>query len=196
MPLFERNLQSADEPKVSMTAAQPISMRTSSICAGRAMLRGIVPASGGALPMFPSLDEIDPGFALAHAGFAGRSPTTFSGVPLRDAAEIAEALRASTRAEELRSPGLAEVMVARGTLLSAQNLDDEATAAYEEALDVADLPDVCSYARHAFSASDFSKAARLFERNVELDPTNFTACGPVRAGVVIRLATACAAAGV
>jgi adenylate cyclase len=175
---LKRNLQSADEQKLDRGGTTNIDAYEFYL-RGRAMLRGHGAGEWSrTMQMFRRSIEIDPGFALAHAGFATALADNIFWHPLKNAAEIAEALQASTRAEELQ-PGLAEVMVARGTLLSAQNLNDEATAAYEEALERGpNLPDVYYwYARHAFSTSDFSKAARLFERNVELDPTNFTACG-------------------
>ena len=172
---LKRNLQSADEQKLDRGGTTNIDAYEFYL-RGRAMLRGH--EWSRSLQMFRRSIEIDPTFALAHAGFATALADNIFWHPLKNAAEIAGALQAAARAEELQ-PGLAEVMVARGTLLSAQNLNDEATAAYEEALERGpNLPDVYYwYARHAFSTSDFSKAARLFERNVELDPTNFTACG-------------------
>jgi adenylate cyclase len=72
-----------------------------------------------------------------------------------------------------------EAMVARGSLLSSKGRNDEASAAYEAAIQRApSYPDAFYwYARHAYSAGDHAKAARLFQRTVELEPTNYTAWG-------------------
>jgi cytochrome c-type biogenesis protein CcmH/NrfG len=64
-------------------------------------------------------------------------------------------------------------MVSRGSLLSAQHLNAEADAAFEEA--IARSPNLADafywYGRHAYGAGDHRKAVALFERTMELDPT-------------------------
>jgi adenylate cyclase len=128
--------------------------------------------------MFLRSIEIDPSFALGHAGLAAALADEIFWGQARNRKVIEDALRAVSRAEELQ-PGLVEVMVARGSLLSAQGHPLEATAAFDVAVERApNLSDAYYwYARHAFSIGDHAKAARLFERTVELDPTNYTACG-------------------
>jgi tetratricopeptide (TPR) repeat protein len=68
---------------------------------------------------------------------------------------IAEALAAVRRAEELQ-PGLVEVMVARGSLLSTKGRNDEASAAFEAAVQRApNYPDAYYwYARHTFGVGE------------------------------------------
>ena len=145
---------------------------------GRALLRrhGARPVS--AKLMFQRSVSIDPSFALAHAGVAAAIADDLFWRQAKDPGEIAEALAAVRRAEELQ-PGLVEVMVARGSLLSAKGHDDAASAAYEEAIQRApSYPDTYYwYARHAYATGEHAKAARLFERTVELEPTNYTAWG-------------------
>ena len=145
---------------------------------GRALLRqhGAQPLS--AKLMFQRSVSIDPSFALAHAGIAAAIADDLFWRQTKDPGEIAEALAAVRRADELQ-PGLVEVMVARGSLLSTKGHDDQASAAYEEAIQRApSYPDTYYwYARHAYSTGDHAKAARLFERTVELEPTNYTAWG-------------------
>jgi adenylate cyclase len=145
---------------------------------GRALLRRHGSARLQARQMFQRSIETDPAFALGHAGLAAALADEIFWGQARNRAVIEQALQEVSRAEELQ-PGLVEVMVARGSLLSAQGRDAEANAAFDLAIDRApNLADVYYwYARHAFSSGDHARAARLFERTVELDPTNFTASG-------------------
>ena len=145
---------------------------------GRSLLRRHGAARLHARQMFQRAIETDPGFALGHAGLAAALADEIFWGQARDRAVIEQALKEVARAEELQ-PGLVEVMIARGSLLSAQGLAAEASAAFDLAVERApNLADVYYwYGRHAFSAGDHVKAARLFERTLELDPTNFTASG-------------------
>jgi adenylate cyclase len=145
---------------------------------GLALLRRHGAARLHARQMFLRSIEIDPAFALGHAGLAAALADEIFWGQARNQKIIDDALRAVSRAEELQ-PGLVEVQVARGSLLSAQGQRQEAMAAFEVAIERApNLSDAYYwYARHAFSIGDHAKAARLFERTLELDPTNFTACG-------------------
>ena len=70
-------------------------------------------------------------------------------------------------------------MVALGSLQSAQGRNDEASATFAAAIERApSYPDTYYwYGRHAFSTADHARAAQLFQRNVELEPTNYTAWG-------------------
>lgn len=145
---------------------------------GRALLRQHGATRLSAKQMFLRSVSIDPDFALAHAGVATAIADYLFWRQTKDPAEIAEALAAVRRAEELQ-PGLVEVMVARGWLLSAKGHNDEASAAFEAGIGRApSYPDTYYwYARHAYATGDHAKAARLFERTVELEPTNYTAWG-------------------
>jgi len=146
---------------------------------GRALLRDHSDtAMMQAAQMFRRSIAIDPDFALAHAGLADSLAISVFWHAAKNPSDIAAALAALSRAEKLQ-PGLAEVMVSRGSLLSAQHLNAEADAAFEEA--IARSPNLADafywYGRHAYGAGDHRKAVALFERTMELDPTNYKACG-------------------
>jgi adenylate cyclase len=145
---------------------------------GRALLRQHGAPRLSAKQMFLRSVSIDPKFALAHAGVAAAIADDLFWRQAKDPGEIAEALAAVRRAEELQ-PGLVEVMVARGSLLSAKGRNAEASAAFDAAIQRApSYPDAYYwYARHAFAAGEHAKAAGLFERTIELEPTNYTAWG-------------------
>ena len=145
---------------------------------GRALLRQHGAPRLSARQMFLRSVSIDPDFALAHAGVAAAIADDLFWRQAKDPAEIAEALAAVRRAEELQ-PGLVEVMVARGSLLSTKGRNDEASAAFEAAIQRApSYPDTYYwYARHAFGVGEHARAAPLFERTIELEPTNYTAWG-------------------
>jgi adenylate cyclase len=145
---------------------------------GRALLRQHGASRLSAKQMFLRSVSIDPSFALAHAGVAAAIADDLFWRQAKDPSEIAEALAAVRRAEELQ-PGLVEVMVARGSLLSTKGRNDEASAAFEAGIQRApSYPDTYYwYARHAFGVGEHARAAPLFERTVELEPTNYTAWG-------------------
>jgi len=146
---------------------------------GRALLRDHSDtAMTQAAQMFRRSIAIDPDFALAHAGLADSLAMSVFWHAVKNPGDISAALAAVSRAEDLQ-PGLAEVMVSRGSLLSAQHLNVEAEAAFEEA--IARAPNLADafywYGRHAYGAGDHRKAVALFERTMDLDPTNYKACG-------------------
>jgi adenylate cyclase len=145
---------------------------------GRALLRRHGDLRLDAQRLFERSIALDPDFALAHAGIGAAiaERLTWRQNPEPDAIEAA--MRALERAEALR-PGLVEATVALGALLSAQNRNAEASAAFEKAIERApSYPDTYYwYGRHAFSIGDRARAAELFRRNVELEPTNYTAWG-------------------
>ena len=145
---------------------------------GRALLRRHGAARLQARQMFQRSTEVDPSFALGYAGLAAALADEIFWGQSRESSVIDDAMQAVTRAEELQ-PGLVEVMIARGSLLSARGRAEEASAAFDRAIERA--PNHADayywYGRHAFSIGDHAKAARLFERTIALDPTNFTASG-------------------
>jgi TolB-like protein/Flp pilus assembly protein TadD len=145
---------------------------------GRALLRRHGELRLDARQMFQRSIAFDPDFALAHAGLGAAIAERLTWQQTHDPAEIHDALRALERAEALR-PGLVEAMVALGSLQSAQGRNDEASATFAAAIERApSYPDTYYwYGRHAFSIGDHARAAQLFQRNVELEPTNYTAWG-------------------
>ena len=145
---------------------------------GRALLRRHGELRIDARQMFQRSIAFDPDFALAHAGLGAAIAERLTWLQTHDPAEIDDALRALDRAEALR-PGLVEAMVALGSLQSAQGRNDEASATFAAAIERApSYPDTYYwYGRHAFSTADHVRAAQLFQRNVELEPTNYTAWG-------------------
>jgi len=149
---------------------------------GRALLRMHGAAHGTvklqARQMFRRAIEIDPNFALGHAGLAAAIAENAFWRQDQDEGELAEAMRSVARADELQ-PGLVEVMVARGQLLATLDRPDEATASFERAVERApSYPDTYYwYARHTFTVGDHARAVRLFERAIEFEPTNYTAWG-------------------
>ena len=145
---------------------------------GRALLRRHGELRLDARQMFQRSIAFDPDFALAHAGLGAAIAERLTWRQTHEPAEVADALRALDRAEVLR-PGLVEAMVALGALKSAQGRNDEATAAFDAAIERApSYPDTYYwYGRHAYSIGDRAHAAQLFQRNVELEPTNYTAWG-------------------
>jgi adenylate cyclase len=145
---------------------------------GRALLRRHGDLRFNAEQMFERSIALDPGFALAHAGLGAAIAERLTWRQTPEPESIAAAMRALERAEALQ-PGLVEATVALGSLLSAQGRNAEASAAFEKAVERApSYPDTYYwYGRHAFSCGDWARAAQLFQRNVELEPTNYTAWG-------------------
>jgi Flp pilus assembly protein TadD len=113
--------------------------------------------------MFARAAAADPGYALAHAGVA-EAIALVRMYYASDAADLADADRASARAVEL-DPELAEAHAARGITLFMLGRRDEARRALERAaaLDPA-LAEGHYYAgRVAFQEGRMEDAARLFE---------------------------------
>ncbi|HVS04189.1 MAG TPA: protein kinase [Thermoanaerobaculia bacterium] len=120
--------------------------------------------------LFERAAELDPGYALAHAGIADASSTLhlyFETLP--EHAERAE--RASRRALEL-APDLAEAHVSRALALSLNGRHDEAEKEYETALrlDPKLFDGYYLYARDAVLQGKMEKAARLFEEAARMRP--------------------------
>ncbi len=113
--------------------------------------------------MFTRAIELDPGFALAHAGVADCCALLhmyYRG----SAAELEEADRASRKALEL-DPDLAEAHAARGFALFQLGRHDEAEREFETAVrvDPSQFDARYFHARQAFQLGELEKAARLFE---------------------------------
>jgi TolB-like protein/Flp pilus assembly protein TadD len=145
---------------------------------GRALLRRHGEIRLNARQMFQRSIAFDPDFALAHAGLGAAMAEYLTWRQTQDPEEIDAAMRALERAETLQ-PGLVEAMVALGSLQSAQGRNDAASATFAAAIERAPCyPDTYYwYGRHAYSIGDRARAAELFERTVELEPTNYTAWG-------------------
>ena len=127
--------------------------------------------------MFLRSVSIDPNFALAHAGVAAAIADHLFWRASQATAEIAEALAAVRRAEDLQ-PGLGSDGSARVAALDEGPID-QASAAFEAAIQRAPSdPDTYDgYARHVSGVGEHARAAPLFERTIELEPTNYTAWG-------------------
>ena len=130
--------------------------------------------------MFRGAIELDPTFALAHAGLADTLHFTVAW-HLDDAR--ADALRQegiAASAEALRlAPELAEPHVSRANWLSYEGRAEEAEAAFRRAVELNPaLPHAhYFYARHLFSAGRLDEAAREFEETVRLDPEDYASAG-------------------
>jgi tetratricopeptide (TPR) repeat protein len=145
---------------------------------GRALLRKHGAARLHRDRCFRRAIEIDPNFALGHAGLAAAIADNAFWRQDQDEDELAEAMRSVARADELQ-PGLVEVMV-RADSCSRRSADPrERPTSFEAAVERApSYPETYYwYARHAFTLGDHAKAARLFERAIEFEPTNYTAWG-------------------
>jgi len=114
--------------------------------------------------MFAKAIEIDPDYALAHAGLADSCAMLIHFYGESGDMHIAEADRASRRALEL-DPELAQAHAARGFTLWLMNRFDEAKVEFETAMrmDPAEPQTPYLYGRACFQRGDFAEAARLFE---------------------------------
>lgn len=128
-----------------------------------------------ALQMFSRAIEIDPGYALAHAGFADTSAYKYAFYE-QDPAHLERADDASRRALEL-DPELAEAHSARGHVLSLKKRYDEAAKEFEIAirLDPKLYEAFYFYARTAFIEGDLEKSAELYERASVAQPEDYLA---------------------
>jgi tetratricopeptide (TPR) repeat protein len=117
--------------------------------------------------LFGRAVELDPGFALAHAGLAEAAGLLHmyyatGGAPLEVGLEVAE--RASARALELR-PDLAEAHCARGLAHFLARRFDESRVAFERAIALDPRFSEAHYyfARACFQQGQLEEAARRFE---------------------------------
>ncbi len=125
--------------------------------------------------MFARAIEIDPSYALAHAGVADAAAFLYMWYD-KDPAHLEQAEAASRRALEL-DPELAEAHAARGHVLSLQRQYDEAEREFESAirLDPRLFEGYYFYARDALSQGKLEKAARLFEQASAMRPEDYQA---------------------
>ncbi len=137
---------------------------------------------GFARQMFTHAIEIDPGYALAHAGLADCCTYLFMHVMGQEAMRSA-AIEAGRRAVEL-DPGLAQAHVSLGLALSLTRDHAAAEREFEAALRLDPrLFEACYfYARDAFMQDDLEKALRLYEKAFELRPEDYQS--PLLAGQI------------
>ena len=125
--------------------------------------------------MFARAIEIDPEYALAHAGVADAAAFLYMWYD-KDEAHLEQAEAASRRALEL-DPELAEAHAARGHVLSLKRQYEEAEREFETAirLDPRLFEGYYFYARDALSQGKLEKAARLFEQASSVRPEDYQA---------------------
>ena len=123
-----------------------------------------------AVRLFERAVEIDPGFAMAHAGLADCWSYLYLYAD-RSEANRKQAETASLRAVEL-DPESAPAQASRGVALSMAGRDADAEAAFEKAirLDPAGFEAHYFYARHAFGKGELPKAVRLYEDAMRVRP--------------------------
>jgi len=125
--------------------------------------------------MFSRAIEVDPEYALAHAGLADASAYRYMWFE-KDEAHLERADAASKRALEL-DPELAEAHAARGHVLALQKRYEEAEREFETAirLDPTLYEAYYFYARAALSQGKFEKSAEMFERASAVRPEDYQA---------------------
>ncbi|MBI5837875.1 MAG: protein kinase [Candidatus Eisenbacteria bacterium] len=126
-----------------------------------------------ALQLFTRAIELDPAFALAHAGAADCWAYLYFYAE-RTEANRREADAASRRALEL-APELAQAHASRGVALSLAGGDAGAEEAFETAIrmDPRLFEARYFYARHCFVRGQLEKSARLFEDAAVVRPEDF-----------------------
>jgi len=125
--------------------------------------------------MFSRAIEIDPEYALAHAGIADCCSLLYTYFDARES-NLRQADLASKRALELE-PDLAEAHVARGIAVSLSKRFEEAEREFETAmrLDPKLFEAPYFYARARKSQGQFAEAVKLFERASAVRPEDFQA---------------------
>jgi serine/threonine protein kinase/Tfp pilus assembly protein PilF len=125
--------------------------------------------------MFNKAIDIDPEYALAHAGVADCCSLLYMYFDARDL-NLRQADLASRRALELE-PDLAEAHVARGLAVSLSKRYDEAESEFEAALrlDPKLFEAAYFFARARLSQGQPLEAAKLFERAAALRPEDYQA---------------------
>ncbi|CAN5256393.1 hypothetical protein BH23GEM2_BH23GEM2_16490 [soil metagenome] len=125
--------------------------------------------------MFNRAIEIDPDYALAHAGVADCCSLLYTYFDARES-NLRQADAASEKALELE-PELAEAHVARGIAMWLNKHYDEAVEHFETAmrLDPKLFEAPFFYGRSMRSQGRFADAAKLFERAATLRPEDFQA---------------------
>jgi TolB-like protein/Flp pilus assembly protein TadD len=128
-----------------------------------------------AIRLFSRAVEVDPAFALAHAGLADCWAYIYLNAERSERART-EADTASLRAVELE-PGSAQAQASRGLALSLQGRTADAERAFESAIRLD--PDLFEaqyfYARHAFACGEPEKAVRLYEQAMRVRPEDYQA---------------------
>lgn len=126
-----------------------------------------------ALKMFQQAIEIDPGYALAHAGLADASSLLYTWYD-KDEAHLERADAASQRALEL-DPELAEAHAARANVLALTDQYDKATLEFETAirLDPTFYEAYYNYGRAALMHGRFEKSAQMFEKAFAVRPDDY-----------------------
>jgi adenylate cyclase len=125
--------------------------------------------------MFERAIELDPGYALAHAGVADCCSFLYQ---YFDASpqNLRRAESASKRALEL-APQLAEAHASRGLAVSLKGQFEEAEQEFQEAmrLDPKSFEAAYFYARACMSVGKLEDAAKWFERAVAVRPDDYAA---------------------
>jgi len=126
-----------------------------------------------ALQLFSRAIELDPEYALAHAGLADCWSYIYLYSERKDSVRQ-QAETSGRRAVEL-APELAQAQASLAVALSLGPRKDEAQAAFEKAirLDPGLFEAWYFYARQAFAAGDMPKAASLYEEAMRVRPEDF-----------------------
>ena len=126
-----------------------------------------------AKPMFERAIEIDPGYALAHAGLADVHSWFYEWWGGNEA-DLEAADRSSRRAIDL-APDLSEAHASRGFVLSLRRRYADAAQSFEAAIRM--NPNSFEahylYARSAFAAGEIERSAELFRRAGEVRQEDF-----------------------
>lgn len=128
-----------------------------------------------ALQLFSRAVELDPEYALAHAGLADCWSYIYLYAERKDAVRL-QAQAAGRRAVEL-APECAQAQASLAVALSLGAGQEEARAAFEKAirLDPTLFEAWYFYARQAFAGGDMPKAASLFEEAMRVRPEDYNA---------------------
>jgi serine/threonine protein kinase/Flp pilus assembly protein TadD len=126
-----------------------------------------------ALQLFSRATELDPGYALAHAGLADCWSYIYLYSERKDSVRL-QAETAGRRAVEL-APESAQAQASFAVALSLGDHKDEAQAAFEKAvrLDPGLFEAWYFYARQVFAGGDLPKAASLYEEAMRVRPEDF-----------------------
>jgi serine/threonine protein kinase/Flp pilus assembly protein TadD len=123
--------------------------------------------------MFNKAIELDPAYALAHAGVADCYSLIYTYFDAREF-NLRQAEAASARAVELQ-PGLAEAHLSRGMAVSLSKRFDEAEQEFEQAIALG--PQLFEafywYGQAKLSQGKFTEAIKLFERAASLRPEDY-----------------------
>jgi len=128
-----------------------------------------------ALQLFSRATELDPGYALAHAGLADCWSYIYLYSERKDAVRD-QAEAAGRRAVEL-APECAKAQASLAAALSLGSHKEEAQAAFEKALrlDPTLFEAWYFYARHVFAGGDLAGAASLYEEAMRVRPEDYHA---------------------